>query len=200
MAGSFDTRPSLLMRIRNPADAAAWGEFVRIYTPLVYRHCRRAGLQEADAAEVSQEVFAQVARSASGFAYEPARGRFRDWLGAVVRSRLARFFARSGKTPDLLDGQSLDQHPSAPLDPAWMDDFNAHVLAEALARVRGEFGPEHWQAFESVWRDGRPAAEVAASAGLTIVAVYVLKSRVIRRLREEARLLTDDVPYFDPPL
>ena len=43
------TRHSLLVKLRDPADSAAWGEFLAIYEPLVYRLGRLKGLQDADA-------------------------------------------------------------------------------------------------------------------------------------------------------
>ena len=126
-----DTRPSLLVRLRNPKDSAAWAEFVQVYTPLVYRYCRRAGLQSADAAEMAQETFAQVFQAIGSFSYDRGRGRFRDWLGAVVRSRLSRLFAKATRAPDLLDGQTLDhQAATAPVDPIWVDEFDAHIATE----------------------------------------------------------------------
>jgi DNA-directed RNA polymerase specialized sigma24 family protein len=55
------TRLSLLVRLRDPRDAQAWGDFVELYAPLVYRQARRAGFQDADAADVTQDVFRAVA-------------------------------------------------------------------------------------------------------------------------------------------
>ena len=91
------TRPSLLLRLRDAADAASWQTFAETYAPLIYRHCRRHGLQDADAADVTQEVLDQVVRSIRTFEYRPERGRFRDWLGTVTRHKLARFHRRQGR-------------------------------------------------------------------------------------------------------
>src|SRR5262245_44373845 len=98
------TRASLLVRLRDPRDGDAWRLFADTYVPLVYGHLRRHGLQEADAADVAQEVLTQVARSIGGFDYQPERGRFRGWLGAVVRSKLARFFKQQGRAAHAAGG------------------------------------------------------------------------------------------------
>ena len=82
------TRPSLLARIRDPRDGVAWGEFVDIYGPLVYDYGRRRGLQDADAADLTQDVLRAVAAAADRFAYDPARGAFRSWLFTVTRRKL----------------------------------------------------------------------------------------------------------------
>ena len=74
------TRPSLLVRIRDARDAEAWREFVRLYSPLVYRFARRKGLQDADAADVTQDVMRAVMSSVRRLDYDPDRGSFRGWL------------------------------------------------------------------------------------------------------------------------
>jgi RNA polymerase sigma-70 factor (ECF subfamily) len=195
------TRPSLLVRIQDARDGDAWSTFVETYAPMVFRHCRRRGLQDCDAADVTQEVMAQVARSARDFEYRPERGRFRDWLGTVARNKLANH-VRSGKVKGRGKTLTLDEasdwadagHP----DPDWSAEFNAGVLRSALGRVRGLFEPGTWRAFEVTWVEGRPAAEAADELGLTVDAVYVAKSRVLKRLREEVAALAEDLPFSLP--
>ena len=85
-----------MLRLRDAVDEQSWRSFVDLDTPLNDRSCRRRGLQDADASDVGREVLTQVARSIRTFEYRPERGRFRDWLGSVVRSRVARFFEREG--------------------------------------------------------------------------------------------------------
>ena len=77
MVESPNTRPSLLVRIRDPLDERAWSEFLEIYTPLVYQLARRKGLQDADAADLVQEVFRAVAGSIDRWDPDPKRGSFR---------------------------------------------------------------------------------------------------------------------------
>lgn len=187
------TRPSLLMRLRNRADADAWRAFVDLYTPVVYRFCRRRGLQEADAADVAQEVLAQVSQSAEGFTYDPQRGRFRDWLWAVVRSRLSRWHRRQSRQPASAD--QLDTLADAGSEAEWASEFQDQLTTMALQRVRAEFSDEHWSAFEKTWREEIPAATAARELGLTTMAVYVAKSRVLSRLRDEILHLAEELPF-----
>ncbi len=199
---SRQTPPSLLVRIRDPRDAASWQAFVDLYAPLVYRYCRRRGLQDADAADVGQEVLLQVAQSIRTFEYRPERGRFRDWLGAVARSKVERWRrqrdrqAQGAGGADSEDALSAVAAPEA--DTEWTAAFNAHVLQAALERCRPHFEPTTWRAFEREWVDQRPAPEVARELGVSVAAVYVAKSRVLKRLREEVRLIAEDVPQCVP--
>src|SRR5438876_11068468 len=99
------TRPSLLVRIRDPHDRDAWRQFVEASAPLIYRFARRGRLQDADAAEVTQEVLKAVARASRRLDYDPRRGSFRAWLFTVVRSKLADFHARENR-PDRAGGDA----------------------------------------------------------------------------------------------
>ncbi len=93
------TRPSLLLRLRDTDDAECWSEFVRLYTPLIFGHCRRHGLQDADAADVAQEVMRVAAQAMPKFEYNAQRGKFRGWMLQTTRHRLHKFFARQQRAP-----------------------------------------------------------------------------------------------------
>src|SRR5207302_6943832 len=88
------TRPSLLVRLRDTRDGEAWRQFVRLYAPLVYRYARRKGLQDADAADLTQDVLRAVSAAAGRLAYDPARGTFRGWLFTLAHHRLYDFLSR----------------------------------------------------------------------------------------------------------
>src|SRR5580700_2400879 len=94
------TRASLLVRLRDPQDEAAWTEFVDLYAPLVYGYARKQGLQDADAADLSQEVLGAVAGAISRLEYDPRRGSFRNWLFTVVRHKLANWRRTQRSRPD----------------------------------------------------------------------------------------------------
>src|SRR5437763_10382272 len=96
MADIPQTRASLLVRLRDPQDEAAWREFVDLYAPLVYGYARKQGLQDADAADLSQEVLGSVAGAVGRMEYDPRRGAFRNWLFTVVRHKLSNWRAAQG--------------------------------------------------------------------------------------------------------
>ena len=68
---SAQTHPSLLLRVRDEADAESWALFVGTYAPLIHRYGRRRGLQDADAADLTQDVLVLVARAIRSFEYSP---------------------------------------------------------------------------------------------------------------------------------
>jgi RNA polymerase sigma-70 factor (ECF subfamily) len=195
---TFHTRPSLLLRVRNAQDAEAWQLFIEVYGPLIYRYCKSRDLQDADAADVAQEVLAQVAHSMRTFTYQPERGRFRDWLGTVTRRKIGRFLRGRSQDPGQPVAADLDNFPTAEADAEWTDAFNAHLLGIGLQRVRACLEPGTWKAFERVWLDDRPAPEVSAELKIPIASVYLAKSRVLKRLRQVILDLAEDWPAVVP--
>lgn len=99
MSESPPTRCSLLVRLRHVSDARAWTEFVDVYAPLVYRLARKQGLQDADAADLTQEVLRVAVDALPSFTYDPHRGSFRGWLFTVAWHRLQRLFDNRRRQP-----------------------------------------------------------------------------------------------------
>ena len=201
---SLATRPSLLMRVRDANDHAAWGRFVEAYTPLVYNFCRKRGLQAADAADVAQDVMKAVAASLPRFVYEPQRGRFRDWLFRVTRSKLSNFHRARQRQPAGSAGSGqTDVHellreqpdPAEAADPAealrWEQSWHRQTFDWAVKVIRDEFHPATWKAFWATAVEGRAVKEVGDELGMSAGAVYIARSRVLSRLREAVGQVDD---------
>jgi RNA polymerase sigma-70 factor (ECF subfamily) len=193
MSASLATRASLLLRIRDPQDRMAWGEFVSLYAPLIHAYGRRRGLQDHDASDLTQEVLFRVARSAGDFEYDPARGSFRGWLLTITLNELRKLANRRsrqvGGTGDSDLHQLLDQRPDASEEEVWRLDYQWNLFQWAANKVRVEFREVTWQAF---WRTAVLAQEidrVAAELGLSAGAVYVARSRVTARVRDEIQMV-----------
>ncbi|HEX8913338.1 MAG TPA: sigma-70 family RNA polymerase sigma factor [Humisphaera sp.] len=191
------TRPSLLLRVRDPRDAAAWGQFVDLYTPLVFGFCTRRGLQSADAADVAQDVLRAVAAAIGRFDYDPTKGAFRDWLFAVTRSKLSAHVGRSRRHPrgsgDTGVQALLEAQPDDAADDAaeWTTAWQRQLFDYAAAQVKAEFQPGTWRAFWATAVEGRSAADVGAELGMTAGAVYIARSRVLKRVRQVVEEIDD---------
>ena len=201
------TRPSLLVRIRDPRDGVAWGEFVDIYGPLVYDYGRRRGLQDADAADLTQDVLRAVAATADRFAYDPARGAFRSWLFTVTRTKLLDSVRRRRPGDRGTGDTDVHKHLEAKevgyadgIDEGeegaeWDRAFGQRLLDWAAEHIRDEFRPTTWRAFWLCAVEGCAPREASASLGMSIGAVYAAKCRVLARLREEiGRARRDGLP------
>jgi RNA polymerase sigma-70 factor (ECF subfamily) len=181
---------SLLVRIRDPQDQIAWGEFVGLYAPLIHRYGAHRGLQDADAADLAQEVLRCVARSAATFEYDPARGSFRGWLLTLTRNELRKLAARQAGADRAAGGSEvqliLEQHPDAATDEEYWDrEYRWSLFQWAAQRVRAEFREATWQAFWQTALLHRDVGEVAKELAITPGAVYIARSRVTARIRRE---------------
>jgi RNA polymerase sigma-70 factor (ECF subfamily) len=187
------TRASLLARLRDPGDGAAWRQFVELYGGLVYGFARRHGLQTADAADLTQDVFLAVAQGAGRFHYDPQRGSFRGWLCGVTRNKIARFLRGRRSRPvgvgDSDAQRRLAEEPSPGPDPdaAWEQEFQRQLFRLAAAHIQESFAPTTWKAFWQTAVEGRSGTAVAAELGLSVGAVYVARSRVLARLTDQIR-------------
>jgi RNA polymerase sigma-70 factor (ECF subfamily) len=191
------TQTKLLARLGDGGDPAAWGEFVELYGPLIYRHARRQGLQEADAAEVSQEVFRALVTAFRRRRYDRGRGPFRNWLFVVARNKTLHHLRRQGQLP-LATGDSevrsrLDEQTGQADEDAWERDFERQLFARAAELTRQQCGSEaNWQAFWRTAVQGEKAVDVARALGMPAGSVYSARSRIQARIAELVHELRDD--------
>lgn len=190
MGDALQTRASLLARLNDPQDRAAWQQFVELYGSLIYRFVRQRGLQDADAADLTQEVFLAVAEVAGRWQYDPDRGSFRGWLYGITRNKLAKYlrrrYAEPAGTGDTNAQQRLAEEPSPQPDAKalWEEEFRQQLFRLAASQVQDSFAPTSWQAFWRTAVEGQSATEVAGDLGMSVGAVYVAKSRVLARLTD----------------
>ena len=191
-----ETSETLLSRIKDPADAAAWTEFLAIYQPVVYRMARRR-MQDADALDVSQKVFAAVAQAIAR--WEPGVGRppFRAWLTVIARHAILNALSR--QRPDRGAGTSsilefLHQQPVD--DPQTTAELllesRRQTLRWATEQIRSEFSRESWAMFWETAVAGRSVADVAGAMQRSVGAVYMARFKVMQRLRERCREATQE--------
>jgi RNA polymerase sigma-70 factor, ECF subfamily len=194
----LSTPVSLLERIRQSADDSAWGKFVDMYTPLLLKWSKRVGLRDTEISDLVQDIFAILVVKLPDFEYDPQRS-FRAWLKTVLLNcwrkrqrkrqpevRQPRGAPGEAERDDLAEAAVAD--PVAEFEE---EEYRRYLVQRALSLMQVEFAPATWRAcWEFVVHD-RPAAEVAAELGISVNAVYLAKSRVLRRLRAELKGLLD---------
>ncbi len=192
------TPPSLLERLReHPDDAAAWDRFDALYRPLLSTWLKRYTIQPHDADDLLQDIFQTLLKEVPRFEYDPAKGRFRGWLRRVFVNHLRDFWREQRAHPrgtgdsDFLE-KVLNQleDPKSELSILWNQEHDQHVSRHLLGLIEADFSPSTWAAFKRLMAGDKPAA-VAADLKISVNAVYLAKSSVLKRLREEMDGLAD---------
>ena len=178
----------MIVRLRQHDDVAAWTEFEEIYRPLIIRLARNRGLQDADAYEISQEVMARVAAAIERWDPDPERGSFRGWLSRITRNMVVQFFRNQNRIPKT-NGESnvqelLEAQPAASETREFEIELKRQIFAWAAGKIKKQFKPTTWQAFWQTAIENRDVETVAAELGINRGAVYVSRSRVMKRLRD----------------
>jgi RNA polymerase sigma-70 factor (ECF subfamily) len=191
-----ETRQSLLLRAQT-GEENAWKDLTDLYRPLILGWLHRQGVPARDLEDLSQEVLLSVVKHLPGFQHSGQRGAFRSWLRTIVCSRTTDYWravdagtqAQGGSGATAALQQIAD--PDSDLNRQWDEEHDRYVLDCVLDLVEEEFEPITLQAFRRLALDGVSGAEAAGELGLSVAAVYVAKSRVLARIREEAEGLID---------
>lgn len=193
-----ETRASLILRLPDAADVAAWDEFVSIYGPVVFRLAIRQGMQPADADNLIQEVFTSVARSVSQWLDREDRGSFRAWLMRIARNQAVNMLTRRATRPLGTDGMEaeriLAEVPDRDRDLSNQFDIETRreIFAWAADRVRDSVSPVTWQAFWLTRVEGVSIADAADRLGMNLGNIYIGRSRVMSRLRDLVNQFEDE--------
>lgn len=188
------TRASLLVQIRDGSNQVAWQEFIELYGPMVYAFARSRGLQDADAADLMQDVMRSVMNAIGRFDYDRHQGTFRGWLFTITRNKVFSFLSARRIRPQASGDTGANRLLSNQPDPndgseEWELEYQRRLASLAMDRVKVEFQESTWRAFWLTAVEGVAAAEAGKQVGISPGAVYVAKSRVLARLKEEVEAI-----------
>jgi RNA polymerase sigma-70 factor (ECF subfamily) len=184
---------SLLDRLRLRPDEAAWRQLLDLYVPFLRLWLRRHGAPPDDVEDLVQDALAVVVRELPRFEHNGRPGAFRAWLRQVAAHRLGALWRSRPSRPVAVGGDAFAaalarlEDPASELSRQWDREHDLHVAHQLQEMARGDFEPATWQAFRRVVLDGARAADAAAELGVSVNAVLLARSRVLRRLREMAR-------------
>jgi RNA polymerase sigma-70 factor (ECF subfamily) len=193
--GDGEPSSSLLVLARG-GDPWAWDRLVRLTSPLVHRWCRCGRVPEADIADVGQEVYWSVVARLRAFRRDRPGDSFRGWLRTITHSKICDYWRRQ---------KAQRAAEAGPWPPEEEAEDGADLSAErrllfqrAVELIQAEFEERTWLAFWRVEIDELAPTEAAAELGMSVNAVYLAKSRVRKRLRDEFADLLDDAPADAP--
>jgi RNA polymerase sigma factor (sigma-70 family) len=187
----METSVSLLERLAGAPTDADWRRLLDLYQPLLRAWIARAGGPPADADDLIQEVLLVVFREVGGFEWR-GPGAFRAWMRTILVHRMRDYFRACRHRPMATGGsdflRKLDEleSPDSALSRLWDREHDEHITASLMQRVQGDFTPVTWQAFRRHVLEREPAVQVARKLDLSLNSVLLAKSRVLKRLRQEA--------------
>jgi RNA polymerase sigma-70 factor (ECF subfamily) len=198
-AGDSATNVSLLLRLSDDTDEGAWSAFVERYAPCIFGWCRRFRIQENDAADVTQDVLIKLIRAMRSDNYDSNRGSFRGWLKSVTGNAVRDMMRSWNRKVNAAGGTSVMLHLAAIQDPVALAELGAQLesqyreelLEEAEVRVRKRLKESTWEVYRLTMSERLEPHEVAERLGIPVGTVYVVRSRVIKHLRQEIKSLSD---------
>lgn len=193
---SPETRWSLVVRLQDERDEAAWQEFIAEYEPFLLTYLHRRGLQEADARDVAQQVMTSICQSVANWKPDGKPGAFRRWIATIARHAAIKFLQRKARQPDSGGGTAflarMNEVADVEDDTAAQQEYQQAVFAWAASQVKDEFRETTWKAFWETLVMHRPIDVVAKELGLSTGAVYMARSRIMARLRIQVAKVLDE--------
>ena len=202
MTDTNETSLSLLARLRQSPESENWDRLVELYTPLIRAWLRKYDVQESDADDLVQEVLLAVSKDLVKFDHAGQPGAFRGWLKAILVNRLRNFWRARDRRPEVRGDWDIDKRlaelddPASAMSQVWNRQHDQYVLRQLLALAEPHFAPNTWKAFSRVALDGASADCVAKELGISLNAVFIAKSRVLSRLRQESEGLVESSSGF----
>jgi len=192
----MSTPLSLLERLIDSRDGIAWSQLVKTYSPLIRKYLQRNNVLAADLDDLVQDVLHTMVKELPRFRHNQQAGAFRAWLRQIAVNRARNYWRARASSP--ITGTQAAAEALAQLeDPAsgmhrlWDEEHDRFVVNRLLELIEPEFEPRTWQAFRRLMQDGEKPADTAAALGISLNAVFIAKSRVLSRLRQEGRGLID---------
>ena len=197
-----ETSLSLLDQLRTSTDNAAWDRLNRMFEPLVRKWLIKYDVQPTDVDDLAQEVLLAVSKDISTFEHNGRAGAFRAWLRGILVNRLRNFWRSRDRNPTANAGPDLDSRlqelhdPASPITLVWNKEHDEHVLRTLMTLVEPHFEGTTWAAFRKVTVEGVKPNVAAEELGISLNAVFIAKSRVLSRLRQEAAGLVESSSSF----
>jgi len=196
------TSLSLLDRLRRSPESASWNRLVELYEPLIRAWLRKYDVQAADADDLMQEVLLAVSKDLGKFEHAGHPGAFRGWLKAILVNRLRKFWRARDRNPQAKGDSNINARlaelddSTSELSQVWNRQHDQYVLRQLLALAEPHFAPITWKAFCRAALEGASPHDVAQELDISLNAVFIAKSRVLRRLRQEADGLIESASSF----
>jgi RNA polymerase sigma-70 factor, ECF subfamily len=188
LSGDNPTSLTLLDQVRQH-NPQAWDRLVALYGPLIFHWCLRRGLSRSDAEDIRQEAFLRVSKGIIHFQKVRASDTFRGWLRVITQRLIIDSSRRRKRSPPVVEFESAPElftlDSSSTLSVEELDEEQQLLYQRALDLLHQDFAETTIRAFMLTVVEDLAASDVATRLGITVNAVYIAKSRVLNRLRND---------------
>ena len=199
-----DTSLSLLNRLQQTDAPESWRKLVSVYTPLMRAWMRKYAVPVADTDDLIQEVLLTVTRELPAFEHAGNPGAFRSWLRTILVNRLRYYWRSRDHRPQTAADSKMERQlqqledPASQMSALWNRQHDRHVMRQLMSLVEPNFEAKTWEAFRGVAIQGARPEDVAEKLNISVNSVFIAKSRVLSRLRQEAEGLVESSTDFSP--
>ncbi len=187
-----ETRASLLLRVKDPRDAVAWGEFHNLYAPLLYAYARGRGLNHEDAEDVRSTCYEALVKQLPGFEYDKTKGGFKAWLRTLVQRRVVDLLRQRREAHADSHELAAVADPTPGPDDLWEQSWRQQHLRFCVDKVRTQVPEQTYAVFRMLVDDDKTVPDVCQSLGLNSNQVYKAKARMLTLIRAEMAILDPD--------
>ena len=199
MDNGYNTRQTLIMKIRDQHDENSWEDFVYYYRNYIYVVIANMNVSHHDAEDLVQRVLLKVWEALPQFKFDPQKGKFRSWLCTIIRNTVITFIRKKSRNSAKIEkmkesgGDTKDAFMSAPeIDAIAENEWKIHISNLAWENIKDDFSEKTLQCFIQS-TDGKKTALIAQELGIEENSVYVYKKRVQDKLIREIKRLDDEL-------
>ena len=182
---SYQTRQSLLMRLRDSHDEASWEEFVSTYRNYILSIMNNLNVSHHDSEDLLQSILLKLWNKLPEFEYDPGKGQFRYWLGRVTKNDVFKHFEKSKKrSEDSPESESSSGSEDPEINEMIEREWQNYIAEKAWNNITNSFGQKILDVFHC-FADGLTGPEVAEKMEMAENTAYVYKLRVQKALHKE---------------
>ncbi len=193
------TRITLLAKLKQTDNDAAWLEFENIYGGFILSLILRMGIRKDDAVDISQAVLTKVWRKIDDFEYNENKGKFHNWLAAMIRNTVKdflrakkNFITNRDSVEYQNDYQGIEQRVLPDIENLARKEWVLHITNLAWENIKDGISPTQQEVFKLVSKE-TPIREIAEKIGITEAFVRVCKARTFKKMRNEITRLKHEL-------
>lgn len=194
MSDRFNTRITLLQKLKERRDNEAWNDFYSYYAPFIKGLIRRFLANEEDVEDCSQIILVSIWKSLPQFAYDPGKGRFRSWLITISRNKVnnhLRKNIREKEKRNLFINHEGIEISENKFDSIALQEWQNHISGLAWKNISGQFNEIALDIFKRAL-SGSSNKDIAQDLSMNANTVAVYKKRVRAAMKHEIiRLQTE---------